>query len=250
MNVPELIIERYAAGIASADERARVDASPEAKARVAELLRDNEAIFAALPTDGVVKRVQTRAKRRATDESLAKRFVTTWEVAVTSAIAAACCAAFVLFAPSAPPTDDGPEVTRAKGLAPQLALYRQRGTTVEKLANGDIARAGDTLQVAYIAGERTYGAIVSVDGRASATVHPLAEGGKLSQKGEVVLAKAYTLDDAPYFERFVFVAGAQPVDSAEVARLLHENASVDVVRLRDRFGSVDVVVFTVRKAPL
>ncbi len=85
------------------------------------------------------------------------------------------------------------DTERPKG-ATHLVLYRQTATAAERLRDGASARAGDTLQVAYVAGPRDYGAIVSVDGRTSTTVH---FSDVLSHKGEVALPQAYTLDDAP-----------------------------------------------------
>lgn len=240
--VPELIIERYVAGVADASEKARVESSSEAMARAAELRIDNDAIFATQPPRAVAARVAERAG------AVKRRSLHLW---VSSAVAVACCAAvFVIARPRTGDSvvDEVPEVTRVKG-SPRLSVYRQLGDTAEKLATGSTARAGDTLQVAYMAGERTYGAIVSVDGRGSTTIHPLENSGRLSPRGEVVLPRAYTLDDAPRFERFVFVAADSPVNVTKLAQLLHETPESTAPRLQPALGSADIVIFEVRKAP-
>jgi hypothetical protein len=72
---------------------------------------------------------------------------------------------------------------------------------------------GTTLQVGYVSGANEYGAIISIDGRGTVTVHfPLSAvtGQTLEGEGEVLLPFAYTLDDAPDFERFFFVFSERP----------------------------------------
>src|SRR5690606_30966685 len=95
-----------------------------------------------------------------------------------------------------------------------------RGDQAERLAPGDRVRAGDLLQLSYVAAGRRFGAIVSIDGRGVVTTHlPLAGPGAaaLGAGPAIPLEQAYELDDAPGFERFVFVTGTSRFEVAVVA---------------------------------
>ncbi|MEZ0312118.1 MAG: ActD-like protein [Myxococcota bacterium] len=233
--ISELMLERYLVGAATADEKARIEASPEALERVEAMRRENDELLALHSPRVVAAKVSARAA----DAPRVKPFL--W---LAPLVALACAVLFVVV-PRGP--DD--EVIILKGAKPHIALYRQVGNTNEKLTSGASARAGDTVQVSYVAAEATYGAIVSVDGRGNVTVHTPTNGdGKLSQRNEVLLPRAYTLDDAPRFERFVFVAATRPVDIAKLQKMLRDEPELDAEKLRRALGGV-VDVFTLRKEP-
>lgn len=111
--------------------------------------------------------------------------------------------------PAVAPSVPGTEITRIKGLEPELSVYRKQEGTVEQLDRGSVARERDLLQISYNAAGKPFGTIFSIDGRGVVTLHyPSDTGGSLVLKrdGEVPLESAYQLDDAPFFERFFFVA--------------------------------------------
>ena len=60
---------------------------------------------------------------------------------------------------------------RRPAAGPALLLYRKSGDAERILRDGDTARAGDRLQLAYIPGEQTHGVILSIDGAALVTLH-------------------------------------------------------------------------------
>jgi hypothetical protein len=67
-----------------------------------------------------------------------------------------------------------PDDTRIKGTVdgrPALAVYRRTPAGSERLADGDVARAGDLLRVGYASGGRAYGVILSIDGTGAVTLH-------------------------------------------------------------------------------
>jgi hypothetical protein len=102
---------------------------------------------------------------------------------------------------------------RIKGLAPSLTLFRQVGAGSETLADGAIAHQGDVIRVGYRAAGRAYGAILSLDGRGSITMHLPTKGDAavlLAREPTVLLDRAYELDDAPRWERFYFITGDAP----------------------------------------
>ena len=152
-----------------------------------------------------------------------------WLLAAPAAAAALLVLAIVLFNPGEDPGPGGRQVLtegiRIKGeegidlSRPQIIIYRKNGTTAEVLQNGDTALAGDLLQLAYVSAGKEFGMIFSLDGNGVITLHYPAEPGGTTALGtddKVLLANAYELDDAPDFERFFFVAAAQPIHVAAV----------------------------------
>ncbi len=134
---------------------------------------------------------------------------------------------------------------RAKGdptTAPELVVHRQVGKDHERLASSSGTRAGDRLQLSYIAAGRKHGVVVSIDGNSAVTLHfPDAPGAptELHQGGAVPLAHSYQLDDAPDFERFFFITSDQPLDvdvvlaSAERLARQPRGARLDRLELPD-----------------
>jgi len=116
------------------------------------------------------------------------------------------------------------DVTLIKGIpkvdlsVTQLLVYRKIQGKVEILSDGDKAKAGDLLQLAYVATEETketHGMILSVDGRGVITLHYPESKDKSTQlelNKQFSLPNAIELDDAPGFERFVFLTSGSPID--------------------------------------
>jgi hypothetical protein len=122
--------------------------------------------------------------------------------------------------------DDDP--VRIKGLRPHLRLHRQRGASIEELRDGDVARAGDLVQISYMAAGNRNGVVLSLDGRGEVTLHHPARPDApptLVARGEHALDHAYELDDARAYERFVLVtSGDEPLSPAVVLAAARELA--------------------------
>ncbi|MCK5219287.1 hypothetical protein KAR10_07190 [bacterium] len=113
----------------------------------------------------------------------------------------------------------GPEHTRLKGRDAALYIFRKQGEYVEQLKNGSKARAGELLQLAYVSYQHDHGIILSFDSRGVVTLHhPLNPeiGSKLETNIQVSLTLSYELDDAPRFERFIFITSPSALDIAAV----------------------------------
>jgi hypothetical protein len=107
---------------------------------------------------------------------------------------------------------------RSKGAGPTINVYRKTGADAIRLKRGDRVSANDALQISYLSNGNTWGVILSVDGNGVITRHyPDAGNGAapLDTSGEVPLAFSYVLDDAPKYERFIFVSSksAFPAES-------------------------------------
>jgi len=100
--------------------------------------------------------------------------------------------------------------TRAKGSGPTLFIYKKDGDKAIRLVTNSKVQADDIIQLSYFAGSASYGAILSVDGNGVVTQHYPDFGdipAMLLPIGEVSLDFAYQLDNAPRFERFIFIVG-------------------------------------------
>ncbi|MCP5103721.1 MAG: hypothetical protein GY950_10105 [bacterium] len=118
-----------------------------------------------------------------------------------------------------------PDGTRIKGdqtidmTKPNLMIYRQKNDAAELLKKGVIAKAGDLLQIAYVAGGEPNGVILSIDGNGVVTLHypeKITQTTALLKKKKVFLGSAYELDEAPGFERFFFITSKTKINVNEV----------------------------------
>lgn len=122
--------------------------------------------------------------------------------------------------------------TRLKGSGARLFVYKKESSGALLLKAGAKIKQNDVLQVSYTSGGKTFGAILSVDGNGTVTQH-FPEYGKtaeqLNQKGETPLDYAYRLDNAPKFERFIFITASYAFPLGEIiqdiSRAVHNGFS-------------------------
>jgi anti-sigma-K factor RskA len=104
---------------------------------------------------------------------------------------------------------------------PQLLVHRKRSDCIELLKNGARGKAGDLLQLAYIAAKQSHGVILSIDGNGNVTLHfPDKENDPTSlvQDKNILLPNAIELDNAPGFERFFFITSSVEINTAEILK--------------------------------
>jgi hypothetical protein len=97
----------------------------------------------------------------------------------------------------------------------QLLIHRKCKDRIELLKNGAQGKAGDLLQLAYVAAKELYGVILSIDGNGNVTLHFPDETNKstsLKQNKKVLLPNAIELDNAPAFERFFFITSGSQIN--------------------------------------
>jgi hypothetical protein len=224
--VPDLILEQYRLGELSREDAARVtallSADDELRARHERLDRSDQAIAQQYPPGWLAQRVRARIAG-ASDRRVGWRLP----------LAIAASAAVLIFA--APYLRRGPAVLapgvtddRIKGLAPGLTIYRRTASGTETLADGGVARQGDLLRVAYTGAGRSFGIILSIDGRGVVTRHFPADGDRavaLARGSVILLDQAYELDDAPGWERFYFVTGDTAFALAPIVDAAHKIAT-------------------------
>lgn len=220
--VPDWLLERHALGELSDEEREalerRIEVDEELQKRLAAIERDNEAILAHYPAADMAREIELRRHRQETAKAVAARG-RRWTAGKGFGLLTALAGATVIVMLAQPVSQeddiggmvDVVEVTRAKGQA-EIFIHRVGAARQEAVAAGDLARAGDVLQVSYRTPEARYAVIVSVDGRGTVTVHFPATvmAGALSVGSLTELDHSYELDDAPGFECFFFVTAPDP----------------------------------------
>jgi hypothetical protein len=232
--IPDILLERYRLNELPKDEADRMAARLGQDALLRERLAGLEASDEELRRGNMADRLEQCTRRKLAEAGAKpRRWSLYWALPVVAAAAivviavAARNAAPPAVGSSAAPPPAGAE-DRVKGVGPALALYRRTAEGSETLADGAVARRGDLIRVGYRAAGRSYGAIVSIDGAGSVTMHlPPAAGGRaapLKHEATVLLDEAYELDDAPLWERFYFIAGDAPFDTAPVMQAAREAA--------------------------
>lgn len=238
--ISELTLERYCLGETSPAERALIEtalASDETlAARLAALKKADEEIRGKY-------RAQCRRFPQVARRMRNRRFVV-----------GLCAAALVLlsitpliglFSRSSAPTD------RIKG-GSELRVYLKTDIGEAILASGMKLHEGNTVQLAYVAGDEQYGAIFSIDGRSVVTPHypDPGQSGRLIAGRQVPLDVAYTLDDAPLYEIFFFVISPVPLDTETVlrqARALAQNPATAIEQSAALFSPYEVKTVLVEK---
>lgn len=235
---PDWLLERIILGElppeALSVARARLEREPGGAARLARLDADSRQTLARHPPAEVAAEVDRRARAAQVRAELARRGDSQgWHGLSLSVPVAASLALLFMSAPEEPPApSDAPvplivmlDTVRIKG-GPRLRIHRQGVGEPELLGEQARARRGDVLQLSYVSGGSRHGVVVSVDGRGAVTLHhpSTPTGDTALGPGEAVpLAHAYELDDAPDFERFLFVTSDAPLKVAsvlEAARVL------------------------------
>ncbi len=236
-SIPDLLLERYALDELPPAAREAVDreiaGDPSARTRLDAIASSNAEILRRHAPAGLVGTPAPRIHSRR-------------GAAVSLALASAVVAVLAVM-----PHLPAAATDRIKGTAgdrPAIAVYRRTPAGSERLADGDIARAGDLLRVGYQPAGRAYGVILSIDGRGSVTLHLPPQGTQaapLAQTKMTLLDSAYELDAAPRIERFYFITGTRPFAVAPV--LAAARAATTAPLSLPLPASLEQVTFTVQK---
>ncbi|MCJ7526009.1 MAG: hypothetical protein MUP71_12430 [Candidatus Aminicenantes bacterium] len=262
MHVPEWLLERYLLDELPRKKRRLLEEQlkrdPALRAELEKLRRSDRQILATYPADRVIPELMKRAALAKPEPAAPRPWRLAW-----MAVPAAVLVLFLLVI--LPPVlqrrlavseNSRPENyigTKGSGpiSGPLLQLYRKSGGADEILRNGDQARAGDLLQIAYVPGGQTHGVILSIDGAGSVILHfpEKTEGDSaLPSSRKVFLANAYELDQAPLFERFFFITAKEPLSTAAILEKAGElaadkdKAETAGLDLPGRFGQFSLLI--------
>lgn len=222
VRISDLTLERYRLGELSAVEtaalKARVATDAGLRGRLDTLAQSDAEIQEQYPPERMAEVVAARAARAGRQPRILATLRPRW---VALAGAAAVVLALMIWVPQ-------PSEERIKGEAASLIVFRKVETGSELLSDGDNARRGDVVRVAYRAANPCFGLIVSIDGRGTVTRHLPQEGPMAArmQVGEAMpLDSAYELDDAPKWERFFLVTADRAFDVEPVMEAVRQAAA-------------------------
>jgi anti-sigma-K factor RskA len=115
--------------------------------------------------------------------------------------------------------------SRLKGAGSRIFVYLKEADGARLLPPETRVAAEDTIQISYIAGDDSFGAIISIDGNGVVTQHYPEAGdmaAALNLTGEIPLDFSYKLDSAPRFERFFLVSGKETFTTTWFKKRLSE----------------------------
>ncbi|GHG91121.1 hypothetical protein GCM10012319_51710 [Comamonas sp. KCTC 72670] len=265
LGIPDWLLERIALGELPPETlgaaRDRLAREPGGATRLARLEEDSRRTLERHPPAAVAGEVARRERVAQVRETLAQEGGESqgWHGLSLSVPVAASLALLFMSVPKDLPEPAGMSpplvelaTERIKG-NPRLRVHRQGAQAPELLSDHAQVRPGDVLQVSYIAAGSRHGVVVSVDGRGAVTLHHPATsaGSTVLGAGEAVsLTHAYELDDAPDFERFLFVTSDGPLEVAavlEAARALARQPSDARTRPLPLPGTLGQTSFTLEK---
>jgi hypothetical protein len=213
--------------------RAGVRAVPDdhaVHAALQELARADEELLARLPPSSFVARVFAEADRASSSSSSASSAAAAllprprpWGFRLATAAAPVLAAAGLVAVLERDPPSPGADVVVLKGDRPALLVYRLVDGEAVRVGDGDVFSSGDVVQLQTRAAGRRHGVVVSVDGRGHVTRHfPAAGADTALPPGTAALQTSFELDDAPGYERFVFVAADAALDVDGVERAVQQ----------------------------
>ncbi len=212
--ISSLLLERYVLEEVTQAEKTLIEQAistdPSLLGQIEEIKRSNTEILDALPPALMAHQISEKARTLKVqdewDSSQAhkqKKPLFKW-LGITAPILAASMFFFLLF----------PESTREKGIEPHLVIYQKKDNAAVQVSPGQILMENDVLQIAYVAGGAPYGVIFSIDGKGVITFHHPPNKGqstRIESQQEHLLAQAYKLDNAPYYEKFFLVTSRYPI---------------------------------------
>ncbi|MGL1891875.1 MAG: hypothetical protein OCD02_09625 [Spirochaetaceae bacterium] len=145
---------------------------------------------------------------------------------ITTLAAAACL--IIVFNILPHEINGDPEIIYLKGVN-TLNIYKKDSDLISKLKNLDKVNENSLLQITYLSKDK-YGVIFSIDGLNNITYHfpeDIYETTYLDIGKEITLPTSYTLDNAPYFEKFYMIT----TDSSLNMSLIKE--SISKIRISD-----------------
>lgn len=244
-NISEYYLERYILGELPEDEREEIrrlaSKKPELQAALNEMKSSNRKILELYPPHTIKANLLTQLSKTSKKPH-------SWKITFTICSAAAALLILFLIFPVIRHKSVGlfsgseKEVTLVKGIPrvnlfqTQLLVYRKIQDQVELLKDGETARAGDLLQLAYVSAEETYGIILSVDGKGLLTLHypeNRGESNKLEKNKQFLLPNAIELDNAPDFERFFFLISENPFNVERVMQRVR-NAAKNLEKIKEQ----------------
>jgi hypothetical protein len=229
----KLMLERFLCGEGTPQERADIEKAyqddPVVKADIDGLRTSTADILTTYPAETMAREIELRAHARTVEKRMVAAgepqargrgfFMLPAKALVAAAVAVVCTSLVIVHINNSITKDD---TVRIKGHHPHLVIYRNLGNGFERLHDRATVSPGDQLQIGYVAADKKFGCIFSVDGNGIITLHyPSGDSSampemRLESSGEHLLTSSFELDSAPRFERFFFVTSERPFNPARV----------------------------------
>lgn len=238
--ISDLVLERYVLGELPGRRAKKIKkwlkTDAQLRKKIKEIEKSNREILTQYPPGFVVPKIMNRYNSNTRDEieeiTRPKPVFFKRILYASPAFAAALVIILILFplrkGDINQPTDHAPQdEILVKGMEeidmskPQLLVHRKRNDRIEMLKDGARGKAGDLLQLGYIAAKQSHGVILSIDGNGNVTLHfPDKESNStsLEQDKKILLPNAIELDNAPGFERFFFITSSLEINLAEILK--------------------------------
>jgi anti-sigma-K factor RskA len=245
--INDYVLERYVLGELPGKRAKKIKkwlkTDIQIREKIEEIEESNREILTQYPPDFVVPKIMSRhisSTRDEIEEIIRPKPVFFKRILYASpAFAAALVIIFILFPlrkedvnlPVDHTQQDEPLVKGKQEIdmsKPQLLVHRKRNDRIELLKNGARAKAGDLLQLLYIAAKDSHGVILSIDGNGNVTLHfpdKKNDPTSLEQDKKILLPNAIELDNAPAFERFFFITSGVEINAAEILKKAETLAS-------------------------
>ena len=232
-------LERYLAGELSDEEKTilekRMSQDPQLKAQLDELQELRNQVKKNFPLTSLKYKQWERAQ-----ENTNSRILSKWlKILVTPRVTAfaSLCLVGLLILTVGIPHNTTPQIDlvqnqgreRIKGNQVQLNIYKKTELGSELQMDSSFVQEGDQLQIEYIALDKGFGTIVSLDGNNTLTIHLNGEGNNPATitKEKELLNFSYQLDNAPEFERFYFFNSKNSFSTDSVFQAIKESRVED-----------------------
>ena len=236
MRKPELVLEQLFL------HEKNADTGPDTDALMETIRVSNSEVLRSYPAEDMKAAIEAKinAKKAPLKIIPQNRFA---YMKIVSYAAAVCCIVLVSMVTirtnsGTGSLSPGGITERIKGNGPRLFVYKKDGEKAVLLNSKTPVARNDVVQLSYFSGGDPFGAILSVDGNGVLTQHFPDSGdatAALATGGEVSLDFSYKLDDAPKFERFIFITGKTKISIAQYKNALSRAA------LTDGKGSFDIL---------
>ncbi len=234
--IPSQLLERYFLGEVSQKEKERVETAlkqnESLKEKLKEIQKSNEAFLKDFPAQREMEIIKEKHQFEKPRELISPKPKTMpWFQKPMVRVSFAFSLMFVVALSSfiMKQNNAQPEY-RLKGMEPKLDVYLKTSEGPQLLKDGDSLSAGQTIQITYTSAGEKYGVIFSADGNQNITLHFPSQNSsdsRLEKEGKVQLDYAYQLDNAPNFEKFLFVTSSEPINPEKILENYREKWSKD-----------------------
>jgi hypothetical protein len=213
--------------------RRLADTDKRLRDRLQAIERSNREILREYPPGWMAQQIRGKLggdKTATSEKRRARRFWSLRGGLVPAGLIAVLVVAVLVVPQLIPVGDQSPsETVRLKGVTTQLGLYRKTESGSERLGDGDRAAEYDLILLQYQIEKQCYGAVLSVDGWGTITMHVPDKGNgavEMRPGRPHLMDHAYELDDAPNWEIFILVTSSAPFTIDVVSQAVEKSLSL------------------------